>query len=383
MQNSDRYLKGIICDDNKISRWHLKEQLSKQLNVELEDFGDGISVLRRLNEISAINHHIDFITTDITRPGMDGFELMKKIRELPEEMLYSNGLRLRHIPIIVISAWCDVKAINAIDKDIKYTNKPHNPLMEIVNSIASYRRKVTDDFINKGFAIQFEEGKYVVSEAFEMPPFIDTKYFQGISNKASQAITRLILVQSSTAVAKASIVMFEDLINRNSTSEKELHEFIRLYPEFLLDNNFDILYSENSFKNNRRKYRTDLLAQPRGLRNDGDKWTIVELKKHTEKILTNKKYHSNFTKAVYNGITQLKNYQEYFSDLSNENEIRKKFNGVLPNPKLCLIIGQTPKEKSNLFSKMKNQFPEINIITYDEVLNFRKIKIQYLESLGL
>jgi hypothetical protein len=119
------------------------------------------------------------------------------------------------------------------------------------------------------------------------------------------------------------------------------------------------------------------------MRDDSDKWTIVELKKHTEKILTDKKYHANFTKAVYNAITQLKNYQQYFNDPKNEDEIRKKFGGILPSPKLSLIIGKKPKEKKTLFMQMKKQFPDITITTYDEILNFKKIQVQYMEGLGL
>jgi CheY-like chemotaxis protein len=389
MKGIDKNLKGLIVDDHEIFRDGLNLILGNQLNVDLEEFGDGQSLLNRLEVISSQNLQIDFITTDINHPNIDGLELIKKIRNIPDNVLYHNGLRLKYVPIVVITTMDGDSIRNAITEistDIIHHLKNtdiENLTKNIIKSVAQYRNKITEEFSNGGFSIQFEDGKYNICKTYDLAPFLETKYFEGMSNSASKALTRKILIQNTSSVAKISISIFEDLINQPKTKEKDFQEFFRLFPEFLLENNYDVLYSEKSIGNSFKKYRTDIVAQPRGLHLESDKWALIELKKHTEQILTNTKYHANFSKVVYNAIRQLKNYQEYYSDPRNTEEIKKNFNGILPNPKMCLLIGRTPKGKENLFRKMRSQFPEICITTYDEVLNFRKIYVQYMETLGL
>lgn len=387
LENINR-LKGLILDDHALLRSGLKSIIQSCLNVELEEFGTGQSLLSRISEASKNNEHIDFISTDINHPNIDGLELIKTIRGLSDSVLFHNGLRLKYIPIVVVSVMDTprvIKAIQKLSKEIIFTPKDAKPstfIKNIVTTIANYRRGIIEEFTAEGYSIQFQDGKYNINPLYNIPPFINTKYFEGISDSASKAATRRILIQNTSSFAKVSIAILQDLLNNSKTKERDLHDFFRMFPEFLLDNNYDIIYSENSFASLNHKLRTDIVAQPRGLREDNDKWAIVELKKHTEKILTNRKYHANFCKSVYNAITQLKNYQDYFNNPSNYVKIQKKF-GVVPNPKLCLVIGRTPTGKINLFEKMKNQFPGINISTYDEVLRFRKIQIEFMESMGL
>lgn len=390
MDNIDKNLKGIIVDDHKLMLDGLAIILSKQINADIEKFTDSQLALNRLNTASKLNHKIDFITTDIQRPGINGIEFIKNIRNLNDNILYHNGLRIRHIPIIVLSMFAEnsdfKKEIKKISEDIICISKnikPEELTSHVVKSIAKYRKDITDEFIREGYSILFENGKYKICNTFKIEPSMETKYFEGLSNSAAKAITRKILVQNTSVISSISISILEDMINNTNVKEKDFHEFFLLFPEFLLNNNYDILYSENTFKNLENRYRTDIVAQPRGLHSVADQWAIIELKKHNEKILTNKKYHANFSKSVYNGICQLKNYYNYFKDPRNFDEIRSKYNGIVPEPKLTLVIGRTPNENFALYSKMKSQFPEINIMTYDEILNFRKIQVQYLANFGM
>lgn len=385
----DRNLKGIMIDDHSLFIKGFKSLISENLNTHIQEFSNGNAAYDKLLDVSNKNQEVDFIITDIEHPGFDGLQLIRKIRRFSEKKLYYNGLKLKYVPIIVLTMHDNAEIrehVSKISKEIIFLTKNEpieNVLKGVTRSIAQYRKEVTEEFTNKGFAIQFENGKYTISNNFDLAPDIKTKYFTGLSDHASKAMTRAILVQNASGVGKISISIFEELLNDPNTAEKDFQEFFRLFPEFLLEGNSDIIHTERSFPLGEKKYRTDIIAQPRGQRMNSDKWTIVELKKHSEKILTDRKYHANFSKAVYNAITQLKNYQTYFNDPANAEKIKKKFNGVLLNPRLSLIIGRTPHDKLNLFSKMKNQFPEISITTYDEILNFRKIQVQYMESLGI
>lgn len=390
MEKATHNLKALMVDDHRLFRKGVETAMRNHLKVDFEEFDDGESLLNRLDGVSKNNDHIDFIITDINHPNTNGLEVIQRIKNYSDTILYHNGLRLKHIPIIILSMTQGnpdiVQKLNRITKDITFLSKTAGVdeiLKSIVKNIATYRKDIIQEFTNEGFSIQFEAGKYNISRSYDLPPFIQTKYFEGIAPAASKAATRKILIQNTSAIGKVSINLLEQLLNNTKTTEKDLHEFFLLFPEFLLDNSYDVLYSENFFNNQSTKLRTDIVAQRRGLENVAEEWRIIELKKHTERILTDKKYHSNFCKSVYNAITQLKNYSDYFSDPKNAEEIKKKYNGIIPNPKLSLVIGKTPEGKANLFTKMKRQYPDISITTYDEILTFRKIQVQYMESMGL
>ena len=390
MNQRSQNLNGLFLDDHSLFRSGAITAIQNHLNTNFEEFGDGESLLNRLDEVSKKNEHVDFIITDINHPSINGVEVIQRIKAYSDSILYHNGLRLKHIPIIILSMMQGSpeisEKIRRITKDISFLSKADEVgdiIKSIVKNIASYRKEIIQEFTNEGFSIQFEDGKYNISKTYDIPPFIETKYFEGIAPAASKAATRKILIQNTSTIGKVSISLFEKLLNSSNTSERDLHEFFLLFPEFLLDNNYDILHSENCHNSQSIKLRTDIIAQKRGMRNIAEEWRIIELKKHTEKILTDRKYHSNFTKTVYNAITQLRNYSDYFSNIKNAEEIKKKYNGIIPNPKLSLIIGMTPKGKENLFAKTRRDYPDISITTYDEILTFRKIQVQYMESMGL
>jgi len=388
MLNNGKRIKGLIVDNDDSMRFLIKEFLEEELNADIEVFSDSHALLDRLKIASLKNQHIDFITTDIWRPGKNGVDMVREIRALTDDMLYHNGLRLRYIPIFVISAVLNnyISKLLEISSDLILVEKPFaftELCQKIVEGLGKYRKCIISDFLFLGYSIQFMNGQYWVGEQFSMDSFHETKYFKGLNKSASNAVTRKILIQNSTSFANNSIYLFESLLNDPKKNEHDFHEFFLHFPEFLLGNNYDVLYSENRLKSEIQNYRMDILAQPRGFRSEENMWALIELKKHTEKILTDKKYHANFSKSVYNGITQLRNYQNYFNDPRNFDDIKKKYNGVVPNPKLSLIIGRTPSGNVDLYNKMRRQNLDVNIYSYDEILAFRKVQVKHYESLGL
>ncbi len=79
----------LVVDDDQIIRKSLRNFLQDFLGYDVEEAEDGIKALEKL----AANSNFDFILTDGNMPRMDGFEMIKKIKEI-------LGLT---IPIILIS----------------------------------------------------------------------------------------------------------------------------------------------------------------------------------------------------------------------------------------------------------------------------------------
>ena len=80
-----------VVDDDRSIRWVL-EKAFKGAQMEVRSFENGDSVLRALER-----QQPDVIITDIRMPGMDGFELLKRI--------HSRNVEL---PVIIITAHSDL-----------------------------------------------------------------------------------------------------------------------------------------------------------------------------------------------------------------------------------------------------------------------------------
>jgi len=78
----------LIADDNADMRQYLQRLLNPRWRVEL--VGDGAAALNAATRVNP-----DVILADVMMPGLDGFELIRHIRETPQ---------LQHTPVILLTA---------------------------------------------------------------------------------------------------------------------------------------------------------------------------------------------------------------------------------------------------------------------------------------
>ena len=125
----------IIEDDNDV-REFLKEEIGQHFEVVAES--DGISGLER-----ARNYDADLIICDVLMPGMNGFEVTRKLKE---------DFTTSHIPIILLTA------LDSPDKQLEgvetgadaYITKPFSPkyLLTRIYKLIEQREKLREKFSN-------------------------------------------------------------------------------------------------------------------------------------------------------------------------------------------------------------------------------------------
>jgi response regulator RpfG family c-di-GMP phosphodiesterase len=110
MQNRPR----ILCvDDERLNRTIVRDMLdsAKFQVLEAENGEEALNILE--------DHTIDIILLDINMPGIDGYEVCRRIKA---------NVQLRHIPVIMVTALTEIedriKGIEAGAED--YINKPFN-----------------------------------------------------------------------------------------------------------------------------------------------------------------------------------------------------------------------------------------------------------------
>ncbi|MFX4658438.1 response regulator, partial [Acinetobacter baumannii] len=79
----------LLADDNRVNRLLLARHV-ELLGHQVEMVEDGLAALERAQQQA-----FDLVLMDIDMPGLNGFELLERLREHPE---------LRELPVIVTSA---------------------------------------------------------------------------------------------------------------------------------------------------------------------------------------------------------------------------------------------------------------------------------------
>ena len=120
----------IFCVEDDDSIRELMVYALRASNLEAEGFRDGIELFRALE-----SRRPDLITLDIMLPGMDGIEILKKLRSSPAT---------ERIPVIMASAkGTEYDKVLGLDLGADdYLVKPFS-MMEMVSRIRAVLRRVT------------------------------------------------------------------------------------------------------------------------------------------------------------------------------------------------------------------------------------------------
>jgi signal transduction histidine kinase len=122
----------LVVDDNRMNRIKLSRSLEQQGHgVGLAE--DGQQALDMLE-----THPFDVVLLDIVMPGMDGYQVLERIKSDPD---------LRGIPVIVISALDEIdSAVRCIEMGAEdYLPKPFNPVLLRARLNASMQKKKLRD----------------------------------------------------------------------------------------------------------------------------------------------------------------------------------------------------------------------------------------------
>lgn len=243
----------------------------------------------------------------------------------------------------------------------------------LVNS-GSPNDKLIERFFNEndsGICINLSDDQILATR------FIAEKEFEGIiapSNIVFQPIIKKVLD------ADDKLDEFNQLINAD-TKESVLEDFLTTYHELFFGDKYDTLSTQvwlefPDIDIGNRNRRLDIV-----MRNSTSKdWDIFELKRSSVKLTKTKSDIPMFVSAVNDAIAQLKNYKHILSQDSVRRSLEEK--GIkYYKPTMNLVIGKKPNLSPKKWDWLLSQHQDLNIITYDDLLNSAKTRLNVLKKL--
>src|SRR6516225_926985 len=114
-------LSALIIDDEQLARDELKYLLDSVGGVDVVAQGtNGIEAVDLIEE-----HHPDLVFLDVQMPGLDGFAVIKRLKELSEQKARTQPVDTEPLPQIIFATAYDQYAVRAFDVNaVDYLLKP-------------------------------------------------------------------------------------------------------------------------------------------------------------------------------------------------------------------------------------------------------------------
>ena len=166
--------------------------------------------------------------------------------------------------------------------------------------------------------------------------------------------------------------------SKNPRQEKKYQDFLIKNDKFLKGNAFESVIREPKFPipNTKDKtYEPDFFLKPYFFEYSKHA-EIMEVKLPTDKFLQRKDFHTNLRSSFLNNIKQVKNYQRYLKNKTNNHLILNTINIQPESISYSILTGRNDERdyRREILEESLDDYNlrDINIITYDDLIERRE-----------
>jgi hypothetical protein len=177
-----------------------------------------------------------------------------------------------------------------------------------------------------------------------------------------------VLVKSSVRVHELdkAIKQFNDLLADPHASEEDFHVFFSEHPIFLTGLSYKTVRSKVVLeRESAGPLIPDFFMEPAS----GNIWDILDIKRPTARLWTDKKNRERFSSSVYEVVAQLREYGNYFDDPAHRSLIQTRYGIKCYKPRLVALIGTRSDVDDNALRDAQRDLSSVTIRTYDELMS--------------
>jgi hypothetical protein len=195
----------------------------------------------------------------------------------------------------------------------------------------------------------------------------------------AQNLHNIVYIPSSETLRLLQAVdELETLVNSRKAKEQDFQEFFERNPNFILNDEYRRAHSHLVLaQSSRGPLIPDFVLEPHNQKALCD---LLEIKLPSAKIYRLQKNRPRFSSAVMEACAQLREYSLFFDEERNRKSIYDKYALRAFKPKMFVIIGRRGKMDPIEVRKMESDIPNVNIRTYDDLIERVRAKADAMKK---
>lgn len=188
----------------------------------------------------------------------------------------------------------------------------------------------------------------------------------------------LYITSSETMALQIAIEELESLVNDPEAKENDFQDFFERNPGFILNDEYKCAHSHIVLSRDEGdSLIPDFVLEPVDQDSLCD---LLELKLPSAQTFILKKRRLWFSAAVLEACAQLREYSMFFDEEKNRQKVYEKYGILAYRPKMFVIIGRRGDVDPIDIRKMQTDVPNINLRTFDEIIDRMKSKIDAMKK---
>lgn len=187
----------------------------------------------------------------------------------------------------------------------------------------------------------------------------------------------LYVTSSETMALQIAVEELEYLVNNPNSKEKDFQDFFDRHRNFILNDEYKDAHPHIALtKDDGESFIPDFILEPIHQNSLCD---LLELKLATAQIFVLKKKRMRFSAAVLEACAQLREYSEFFNEEKNRRKIQEDYGLLAFKPRMFVIIGRRGDVNPIDVRKIESDVPNLNLLTYDDVITRTKAKVEAMK----
>jgi hypothetical protein len=256
--------------------------------------------------------------------------VLKKLRELPDHLLFRNAVKAKSLPALVIAKNADLapgEPQELADTEWVKVTEPscsdHEVKGAITELIFDWRTDLLRELECVGYAVTVGAKGHL-----DVKPTFSKRRVEGEILRGTVSLTRLqrskyVVLSSDLFKARASYRQLAYLIEyfrlvaakKGTKPEEVFQRYFSANPDFLFAQGFSQIFPKPRLvvpEDSGRWLEPDFVAKPRVSPQLGSKWQILDIKLPDAEIVKGSTFHQTFTAKIIAALQQLGNYHRYF-----------------------------------------------------------------------
>lgn len=173
---------------------------------------------------------------------------------------------------------------------------------------------------------------------------------------------------------KSLIEELEDMINSATITEADLQDFFERNPRLLCGDAYEAAHPHIILQRpDAGPLIPDFVLKPP---NENALCDLLELKLPKAKLVVGQSNRRRLSAALLEACAQLREYRDYFEVQVNRDAIEEIYGLRFYRPKMIVVIGKRSDYLANDLRRAETDVPQLNITTYDDVLDRAKARIR-------